>query len=190
MFKENTLAYDVWNSKYRHNNETYEQFISRIYEAFKRKPLDNTNFEDLSERGKRFLLDSEEYNNNLFQYLSDLSIIPGGSVLASVETNQRCSLSNCFVIGQPEDSYGGILEKDEQLIQLMKRRGGVGLDISSLRPKGSNTTNAAKTSTGAVSFMSRYSNSTREVAQEGRRGALMISMDINHPDILDFIKAK
>jgi ribonucleoside-diphosphate reductase alpha chain len=82
------------------------------------------------------------------------------------------SLSNCFVIGQPEDSYGGILQKDEQLVQLMKRRGGVGIDISTLRPSGTDVTNAAKTSTGAASFMERFSNSTREVAQGGRRGAL------------------
>ena len=97
---------------------------------------------------------------------------------------------NCFVIGQPSDSYGGICKKDEEMVQLMKRRGGVGIDLSSLRPAKTLVSNAAKTSTGVVSFMHRYSNSTREVAQDGRRGALMLSIDINHPDSLDFIKIK
>lgn len=97
---------------------------------------------------------------------------------------------NCFVIGQPEDSYGGIFLKDQEQAQLMKRRGGVGLDISTLRPEGTLTSNAAKSSTGAVSFMHRFSNTTREVAQNGRRGALMLSMDVNHPDIMEFIKIK
>lgn len=97
---------------------------------------------------------------------------------------------NCFVIGQPHDSYGGIMLKDEEMVQLEKRRGGIGIDISTLRPSGTPTTNAAKTSTGAVSFMHRFSNTTREVAQNGRRGALMISIDINHPDVMDFIKIK
>ena len=97
---------------------------------------------------------------------------------------------NCFVIGQPEDSYGGIFQKDEEMAQLMKRRGGVGLDISTLRPKDTLVSNAAKTTTGAVSFMHRFSNTTREVAQNGRRGALMLSIDINHPDVMDFIKIK
>jgi len=97
---------------------------------------------------------------------------------------------NCFVIGQPEDSYGGIMLKDQELVQLMKRRGGVGIDISSLRPNETPTSNAAKTSTGAVSFMERFSNSTREVAQNGRRGALMLSIDVRHPDVADFIRIK
>lgn len=97
---------------------------------------------------------------------------------------------NCFVVGQPVDSYGGIYKKDQELAQLMKRRGGVGIDISTLRPEGTTVTNAAKYSSGAISFMHRFSNTTREVAQKGRRGALMISIDINHPDVLEFIKIK
>lgn len=97
---------------------------------------------------------------------------------------------NCFVLGQPEDSYGGICQKDEEMVQLMKRRGGVGIDLSSLRPNDTTVKNAARTSTGAASFMHRYSNSTREVAQSGRRGALMLSMDIRHPDVMEFIVAK
>jgi ribonucleoside-diphosphate reductase alpha chain len=99
-------------------------------------------------------------------------------------------LGNCFVIGNDADSYGGICTTDQEQVQLMKRRAGVGHDISHLRPAKSVVTNAAKTSSGAVSFMPRYSNSTREVGQDGRRGALMLSMDINHPDIEDFITSK
>jgi ribonucleoside-diphosphate reductase alpha chain len=84
------------------------------------------------------------------------------------------SLSNCFVVGQPEDSYGGIFRKDEEMAQLMKRRGGVGVDISTLRPQGTSTSNAAKSSSGAVSFMHRFSNTTREVAQNGRRKIFLV----------------
>jgi ribonucleoside-diphosphate reductase alpha chain len=118
-------------------------------------------------------------------------IIPGGSILYGVGNNYSISsLGNCFVVGNAADSYGGICNTDEEQVQLMKRRAGVGHDISHLRPANSNVSNAANTSTGAVSFMERFSNSTREVAQGGRRGALMLSMDINHPDSEAFIKAK
>jgi Ribonucleotide reductase, alpha subunit len=105
---------------------------------------------------------------------------------------QIASLSNCFVIGNPgeSDSYGGIMKIDQEQVQLMKRRGGVGHDLSHVRPRGSAVKNSALTSTGIVPFMERYSNSTREVAQDGRRGALMLSVSINHPDAEDFIDAK
>jgi ribonucleoside-diphosphate reductase alpha chain len=115
----------------------------------------------------------------------------GGSPMFGVGNNTTLStLGSCFVIDSPYDSYGGILRADQELVQLMKRRGGVGMDISSLRPESSHVNNAANSSTGAVSFMSRFSNSTREVAQEGRRGALMITMDISHRDIEKFITSK
>ena len=106
--------------------------------------------------------------------------------------NQIASLSNCFVIGHenPADSYGGILKIDQEQVQLMKRRGGVGHDLSHVRPAGSSVLNSALTSTGVVPFMERYSNSTREVAQDGRRGALMLSISIKHPDVESFIDAK
>lgn len=97
---------------------------------------------------------------------------------------------NCYVIPSPQDSYGGILKADEHLVQLMKRRGGVGTNLSTLRPNKTNVSNAAGTSTGATSFMHRYSNSTREVAQDGRRGALMLLLHCVHPDIFDFVKIK
>ena len=120
-------------------------------------------------------------------------IVPQGSPMAGIGNNfQVGSLSNCFVIGldgEP-DSYGGIIKIDEEQVQLMKRRGGVGHDLSHIRPKGSPVKNSALTSTGLVPFMERYSNSTREVAQDGRRGALMLTVSIKHPDSESFIDAK
>ncbi len=120
-------------------------------------------------------------------------IVPQGSPMAGIgNPYQIASLSNCFVIGNKgdSDSYGGIMKIDQEQVQLMKRRGGVGHDLSHIRPKGSPVKNSALTSTGIVPFMERYSNSTREVAQDGRRGALMLSVSINHPDSEDFIDAK
>lgn len=120
-------------------------------------------------------------------------IVPQGSPMAGIGNNfQIGSLSNCFVIGNEgnSDSYGGIMKIDQEQVQLMKRRGGVGHDLSHIRPKKSEVKNSALTSTGVVPFMERYSNSTREVAQDGRRGALMLSISINHPDAEDFIDAK
>ena len=120
-------------------------------------------------------------------------IVPQGSPMTGIGNNyQVASLSNCFVIGldSPADSYGAIIRIDEEQVQLMKRRGGVGHDLSHIRPKGSPVKNSALTSTGLVPFMERYSNSTREVAQDGRRGALMLSVSIKHPDSEAFIDAK
>jgi len=120
-------------------------------------------------------------------------IVPQGSPMAGIGNKfQVASLSNCFVIGNNgnSDSYGSIMKIDQEQVQLMKRRGGVGHDLSHIRPKGSPVKNSALTSTGIVPFMERYSNSTREVAQDGRRGALMLSVSINHPDSEGFIDAK
>ncbi len=120
-------------------------------------------------------------------------IVPAGSPMTGIGNNyQVASLSNCFVIGLdgPADSYGAIIRIDEEQVQLMKRRGGVGHDLSHIRPKGTPVKNSALTSTGLVPFMERYSNSTREVAQDGRRGALMLSVSIKHPDAESFIDAK
>ena len=120
-------------------------------------------------------------------------IVPQGSPMTGIGNNhQIASLSNCFVIGMDgkADSYGAIIRIDEEQVQLMKRRGGVGHDLSHIRPKGSPVKNSALTSTGLVPFMERYSNSTREVAQDGRRGALMLSVSIKHPDSESFIDAK
>jgi len=125
---------------------------------------------------------------NKFRY-----IVPQGSPMAGIgNTFQASSLSNCFVIGNDgdSDSYGGILKIDQEQVQLMKRRGGVGHDLTHIRPGGSPVKNSALTSTGVVPFMERYSNSTREVAQDGRRGALMLSIGVKHPDAEHFINAK
>lgn len=120
-------------------------------------------------------------------------IVPQGGPMSGIGNNQQiASLSNCFVIGNDgiADSYGGVMKIDQEQVQLMKRRGGVGHDLSHIRPKGSPVKNSAITSTGIVPFMERYSNSTREVAQDGRRGALMLSVSIKHPDSEQFIDAK
>ena len=141
----------------------------------------------------------KKYNNpmspeQIFELLDHFKyIIPAGSPMTGIgNDNQIASLSNCFVIGLEgdADSYGAIMRIDEEQVQLMKRRGGVGHDLSHIRPKGSPVNNSALTSTGLVPFMERYSNSTREVAQDGRRGALMLSVSIKHPDSEAFIDAK
>jgi len=128
----------------------------------------------------------------IYELLSGYNkFVLGGSCLFGIGNNFTLStLGNCFVVDSPVDSYGGIFKTDQELAQLMKRRGGVGVDLSTLRSKGSRVNNAAVSSTGSVSFAERFSNTTREVAQEGRRGALMISMSINHPDIKHFITCK
>ena len=105
-------------------------------------------------------------------------------------STQIQSLSNCFVIESPDDSYGGILKADQEQVQIMKRRGGVGFDISTIRPRGLKTSNAAKTTDGISVFMERFSNSCREVAQGGRRGALMLTISVHHPDIETFVDIK
>ncbi len=132
--------------------------------------------------------------NEIFDLIQHFKyIIPQGSPMTGIgNPYQIASLSNCFVIGNSgnSDSYGGIMKIDQEQVQLMKRRGGVGHDLSHIRPKGSAVKNSALTSTGLVPFMERYSNSTREVAQDGRRGALMLSVSIKHPDSESFIDAK
>lgn len=194
-FKGDTLAVNVWKNKYKYEKEEtpddmHRRMAKELFKIEKKYQKNPTTIfkKYLSKYGKsRKQLDEED----IYNYFKDFKyIVPQGSIMSSLGTNNITSLSNCFVIGQPEDSYGGILKKDEEMAQLMKRRGGVGLDISTLRPKNTIVNNSAKTSSGAVSFMERYSNTTREVSQNGRRGALMLSIDISHPDILDFIIAK
>lgn len=130
--------------------------------------------------------------DQIYQWFKNYSqIIPQGSPIYGIgNPYQLTSISNCFVLDEPEDSYGGILHVDEQLVHISKRRGGVGISLNKLRPKGSRTHNAARSSTGIKSWMTRYSNSIREVGQGGRRGALMLTLNIHHPDIEDFITAK
>lgn len=118
-------------------------------------------------------------------------IIPQGGLLYGVGNNKQIvSLSNCYVVSSPVDSYGGILKTDQELVQISKRRGGVGTDISTLRPSGSPTKNSSRSSSGLTSFANRYSNSIREVGQDGRRGALMLIVNVHHPEIMNFISCK
>ena len=132
---------------------------------------------------------SEEEIYNLLKNFAD--VVPQGSPMSGIgNPYQLQSLSNCFVIDQPHDSYGGILFSDQEQVQIMKRRGGVGMDVSNIRPKGQPTSNAARTTDGLGVFMERFSNSTREVAQGGRRGALMLTIDCRHPEIETFINIK
>ena len=185
-FDGDQLAARVWLSKYAlkdSDGNLYEQTpddmhhriaseLARIEKNYA-NPVDEKVFFDLLKH---------------FKY-----IVPQGGPMSGIGNNRQIvSLSNCFVIGNEglTDSYGGVMRIDEEQVQLMKRRGGVGHDLSHLRPAGSPVKNSALTSTGIVPFMERYSNTTREVAQDGRRGALMLSVSIKHPDSEDFIDAK
>ncbi len=185
-FDGDELAARVWSSKY-----ALKDSFGNLYELTP---------DDMHRRIAREIARIEnKYPNpmtedRLFELMSHFRyIVPQGSPMAGIGNNfQVGSLSNCFVVGldgEP-DSYGGILKIDEEQVQLMKRRGGVGHDLSHIRPKGSPVKNSALTSTGLVPFMVRYSNSTREVAQDGRRGALMLTVSIKHPDAESFIDAK
>ena len=146
---------------------------------------------------KEFARIEKKYPNpmnrhEIFSLLKDFKyIVPQGSPMSGIGNKSKIqSLSNCFVIQAPYDSYAGILTTDQEQVQIMKRRGGVGFDVSTIRPKGLTTSNAAKTTDGIEVFMERFSNSCREVAQGGRRGALMLSISVHHPQVMDFIKIK
>ena len=145
---------------------------------------------------KEFARVESKYPNPLseeqiFGYLSRWEIVPQGSPMSAMGNPYKLqSLSNCFVIAPPQDSYGGILFADQEQAQIMKRRGGVGFDISTIRPKGMHTANAAGTTDGIGVFMERFSNTCREVAQGGRRGALMLTISVDHPEIETFINIK
>ncbi len=185
-FRGDELAAKVWATKY-----ALKDSFGNIYE----KTPDDMHWRLASEIARI----EEKYPNplskeELFELLRNFRyIVPQGSPMTGIgNDHQVASLSNCFVIGfdGDSDSYGAIIKIDEEQVQLMKRRGGVGHDLSHIRPKGSPVKNSALTSTGIVPFMERYSNSTREVAQDGRRGALMLSVSIKHPDSESFIDAK
>ncbi|WP_417785482.1 adenosylcobalamin-dependent ribonucleoside-diphosphate reductase [Tenacibaculum sp.] len=185
-FNNDDLAASVWLNKY-----ALKDSEGNIYESTP-DDMHRRIAKELARIEKKYanpLTESEIYEViKNFKY-----IVPQGSPMAGIGNPfQIASLSNCFVIGNEgdSDSYGGVMKIDQEQVQLMKRRGGVGHDLSHIRPKGSPVKNSALTSTGIVPFMERYSNSTREVAQDGRRGALMLSVSINHPDSEDFIDAK
>ena len=185
-FDGDELAARVWVSKYALKDsfgniyeQTPDDMHNRIADEIVR--IENNYESPMSKDELMGLLKNFKY------------IVPQGSPMSGIGNNHQVgSLSNCFVIGIDgnPDSYGGIIRIDEEQVQLMKRRGGVGHDLSHIRPKGTPVKNSALTSTGLVPFMERYSNSTREVAQDGRRGALMISVSIKHPDSESFIDAK
>ncbi|NQU35544.1 MAG: adenosylcobalamin-dependent ribonucleoside-diphosphate reductase [Bacteroidetes bacterium] len=185
-FGGDTLAANVWMNKYALKDSENRFYELTPDEMHKRLANEIIRIENKYKNPMTF--------DSVFEVLKDFKyIIPAGSPMAGVgNDNQISSLSNCFVIGNDgdSDSYGGILKIDQEQVQLMKRRGGVGHDLTHIRPKGSPVKNTALTSTGVVPFMDRYSNSTREVAQDGRRGALMLSIGIKHPDSEDFIDAK
>ena len=185
-FKGDELAARVWSTKY-----ALKDSYGNLYEVTP---------DDMHHRlAGEIARIEQKYANpmseaELFELLKDFKyIVPAGSPMTGIGNEyQVASLSNCFVIGQDgsADSYGAIIQIDEEQVQLMKRRGGVGHDLSHIRPHGSPVKNSALTSTGLVPFMERYSNSTREVAQDGRRGALMLSVSVKHPDSEAFIDAK
>lgn len=194
-FKGDELAASTWRNKYAADREqTPDDTHRRLAKEFARVEnnydwdMPNHKAMKLSNYGyQRPNLDEEA----IYELFKDFKyIIPGGSVMSGAGTGQLVSLSNCFVIDSPKDSYAEIMKTRSQQAQLMKRRGGVGYDLSQLRPRGVRVNNAAKSSTGAASFMDVCSDITNEVAQNGRRGALMLSMSINHPDIEEFITKK
>ncbi|MCM8568308.1 adenosylcobalamin-dependent ribonucleoside-diphosphate reductase [Gramella jeungdoensis] len=185
-FKGDDLAARVWVNKY-----ALKDSKGNIYELTP-DDMHRRIAKEIARVEKKYPNPMSE--NEVFDLIKNFKyIVPQGSPMAGIgNPYQVGSLSNCFVIGNDgdSDSYGGVMKIDQEQVQLMKRRGGVGHDLSHIRPKGSAVKNSALTSTGIVPFMERYSNSTREVAQDGRRGALMLSVSINHPDAEDFIDAK
>ena len=184
-FNGDSLATDVWIKKYcLKDDENYYELTPDDMHRRIAKELAR-----IEQKYPNPISESEIYNT----IKNFKRIIPQGSPMSGIGNNfQVVSLSNCFVIGNDgdSDSYGGIMKIDQEQVQLMKRRGGVGHDLSHIRPSGSPVKNSAITSTGIVPFMERYSNTTKEVAQDGRRGALMLSISIKHPDAENFIDAK
>lgn len=208
FFNGDELASRVWYNKYRFDNEVTPNDMFKRHADEILKILDEKLFDlisdsekvkkltELSGHGYLFFMNllnmtSDERKEYLLKYLNFDNIVLGGSMMQGIGNRDLySSLSNCFVVGAPHDSYAGIGEKGDQMAQVMKRRGGAGLELSTIRPKGAKVHNQAKTSSGVVIFAERYSNITIEVAQDGRRGALMLSLDIRHPDSFEFIVAK
>jgi len=201
-FKGDELAATTWIKKYAVRNKKGDYLelspsdmhqrmavqFARIEQKYQTQNNDQV-FENLSKYGQKRQHLSQQKIYNLFKDFK--YVIPQGSVMYGLGNNEViASLSNCIVIPSVEDSYGGIFYADQQMAQLFKRRCGVGTDLSNLRPRDAMVSNAAGSTTGAVSFMNRFSATTREVAQNGRRGALMLTMDVAHPDIKEFITIK
>lgn len=161
---ENQLSYDIWNNKYRFNNESFDEWLRRV-------SGDNLGIVELI-KAKKFIF--------------------GGRILANRNTQhvQKVTFSNCYVIPPVEDSIEGIYKACADLARTYSYGGGCGVDISNLRPKGATVNNSAKTTSGAVSFMSTFDEVTKVIGQNGRRAALMISLDVNHPDVQEFVNIK
>lgn len=199
-FDQDELAATTWINKYCLKNtqgdyvecspdEMHKRMAKAFYEAESAYNISDDKAAQLSQYGRSRKPLTEHTIYQLFKGFGYL--IPQGSVMSVLGNPYvTASLSNCVVIKAPVDSYGGILYTDQQLVQLCKRRCGVGFDISTIRPSGLPVSNAAGSSSGVVSFMERFSNASREVSQNGRRGALMLTMDVAHPDIVQFIEAK
>ena len=197
-FNGDELATTTWINKYALKNQKgellektpsdmHQRMAKQFAEVEQKYP--QTKSKSLSAYGQIRSKLTEQKIYNLFDGFK--YVIPQGSIMFGLGNDQViASLSNCVVIPAPFDSYGSIMYTDQQLVQLFKRRCGVGTDLSKLRPKDAGVSNAARTTTGAVSFMHRFSFTTREVAQNGRRGALMLTMNVAHPDIEDFITVK
>lgn len=196
-FNGDELAASTWKNKYAMEGETTpDDMHRRLAKEFGRIEREYANNTPMSQKDRLVLSPygnerKELKEEDIYELFKNFKyIIPGGSVMSGLGTGKLVSLSNCFVIGSPVDSYSSIMNTRSQQVQLMKRRGGVGYDLSNLRPRGAAVNNAAKSSTGAASFMDVCSDITNEVAQNGRRGALMLSISINHPDIEEFITKK
>ena len=160
---DSQLGIDIWERKYQQNGETFEEWITRVSGG----------------------------NEDVAQLIREKKFLFGGRILASRGIiDRKVTYSNCYVLPKVEDSIEGIYETARDLAKTFSRGGGCGIDLSLLRPNGAPVNNAAKTTTGPVSFMETFSNVATTIAQNGRRGALMISMDCNHPDVEDFIDAK
>ena len=160
---ENQLSLDIWTKKYRNEDETFEEFLDRISNG----------------------------NKEIRQLIKEKKFIFGGRILASRGVkNKKASLSNCYVIEPPQDNIESIFACASKLARTYSYGGGCGIDLSNLRPNGARVHNAAKTTCGPVGFMDLFSQTTETIGQAGRRGALMISLSINHPDIEEFINCK
>ena len=199
-FNGNELSAKVWVEKYALKSSDGELLEKTPDEMHERMAREFFRIESKYVNSKKSSKNLSDYGNerkhlkyrNILNYFKGFKyLVPQGSVMANLgDLTKFNSLSNCVVIPEIFDSYGGIFFSDQQLAQLYKRRCGVGIDISNLRPLDLEVKNSAGTTSGAVSFMDRFSNTTREVAQHGRRGALMISIDVRHPEIIEFIRSK
>lgn len=201
-FKDNELAFNVWNSKYRFNNESPNETLLRISNSITdnefcyRNEYTSDKINKLSPYGKLLFEDISTYDKSylkslFFDLIKDYEkFIPGGSILATLGTKKRSSLSNCYVVPQCEDNISSIMDSIKTMANIFKFRGGAGIDISKLRPRNSNVNNSAKTSSGAVSFLELFSANASVIGQEGRRAAQMIAMSDRHPDIQEFITIK